>query len=1136
MNRMSVSWLVGMAFVFVFAFLGNTLPRWLGLGPPFFWILRIVIWVLGLVAAVLVLLFLRARAKGQPKRDDEVDHAIDTAKKRLPQGTKLGKAPVLLVIGPASSAKTTIVQRSGIEPELLAGEVQRNEQVVPSLVNLWYASGNIVAEAGGQLLEDEARWARLLAKLQPNRVAAVFARGRQAPRVAVVCVSCEELAKPGAAQAAVTTAQTLRQRLVDAANRFGIRLPVYVLFTKADRLPYFTDFVRSFTRDESAAVLGATLPLAAPVDSGRYKEAESARVGNAFARMLHTLSLWRLEVLPRETTEDVRAGAYEFPRELGKLSSVATQFLVELCRPGQIGTSPFLRGFYVTGVRPIVVSDTPQVVAPPPVPGTGAVDATSVFDPRAMLAAAQQAAAAPAGSRRVPDWTFLPRLFKEIIFADRMAMAVTGGGKRVNLLRRVALAAASAVFLIFSIGFFTSWLSNRGLLRDARTGAAIVQGVDLTGTNPTATDLARLDTVRLTLSRLRAWDTTGAPLRYRWGLYSGDNVLPEVRSLYFHRFGAMLWRDTHGNLQTYLAGLPDTPTVTELYDTAFAALKSYLIITEHADRSTRDFLAPWLLQFWRAPRSADEQRVSLASAQFDVYADELRFGNPYNAPADAALVADARALLRQFGEGDRLYGALVNQVSREVPPVQYHRVVTGATDLIRNSYTVPGAFTKEGWALVQTSLENPDRFLAGDAWVLGTDPGSSAQARTLANDLRRRYEADYVRHWMEYLRASGVQVGGGARGASRAIERLGSNDSPLLHLLAIASRNTYVDTTVIGPAFAPVHQVSPPTVTDRLVVPENQPYIAALAGLATALQGLAEARTPAETQGAAPQAEGAERSVRDAVANLARAFPTQGNAQPVGQEVERLLNAPVSPVRGIVASAGAAGPNAAGDSFCRDAASVLAKYPFNRNAPETNAASMDEVNRVFKPENSAFTLLVQSIGELVVRIGNEYRPAPGAALQPRTQFLNMLNQIGRISAGLYPNNAQEPTVPFVITPQAGSFSSITLNIDGASHTVTPTDRRVGSFTWRLSQGRTAQVAGRIGEGQPTDLIVANGPWAIFELFGRAQWRSNAGGRHQLTWQVNPGGSFQAELSFPGGIPIFDPNVIAGISCVARVVQ
>jgi type VI secretion system protein ImpL len=1139
MKRMTTAWTVSAAILLFFVLLGTLLPGWLGLASPLSWILRIAFWLLGLGASILVLLYLRARAKNLPAAppDDEVDTAIATARKRLPRGMKLGKAPVVLVIGPTNTAKTTTVQQSGIEPELLAGEVQRAQSVVPTTANVWYAGGVVVVEAGGRLLADTARWGRLLERLQPSRIAAVLARGRQAPRVAIVCMSCEEMVKPGASQSVLTTAQTLRQRLVEAANQFGIRLPVYVLFTKADRLPYFTDYVRSFTREESAEVLGTTLPIAPPVDSGRFKEAESARLADAFGRMLHAVSVRRLDVLPRETAEEVRAGAYEFPRELGKLSGLATQFLVELCRPGQIGTSPFLRGFYFTGVRPLVVSDAAQPAPPPQMAGGSAVDATAVFDPRSMLAAAHHAAVPSQGSRRVPDWTFLPRIFKEIILADRVAMGVTGGGARVNLLRRVLLATAALVFLLLSGAFLVSWLSNRGLMREARAAVATVQQVDVARRGlPLHEDLVRLDSLRTVAARLRGWDTAAPPLRYRWGLYSGNRLLPELRRLYFHRFASLLWVDTRGNLVSYMQALPDTPTVSALYDTAFTALKSYLITTSHPQYSTREYLSPVLLRYWAPPNGVDNERTMLATSQFDYFADELRLaGNPYDAPPDAGMVTDVRGLLGSFGGADRLYQALINQASREVPGIEYYRVVPGAESIVRNTVSIQGAFTKPGWTFVQENVARTDQFFSNDSWVLGDQTVSSAQARTLAGELRTRYVRDYIRVWTDFLAQSSILGYAGVADAARKLENLGGNQSPLLRLFAIVSANTDVDSTQVRPAFEPVHKVVRPGVTDRVVMEENQAYAAALGELGRALSDAAAARGQAETSNALTQADGVARRADDAVTQLTIGVASQGDAAPVGSAVQRLLRQPILPIARMVEAQGAAGPNQVGASFCQDATPVFRKYPFSQNA--ATEASLEELNRIFQPGGSALSTLVDGLQELIAKQGNEYRARAGVARPPTRAFLDMLNKMQRISDALYPPNAQAPMVAFTLTPQpTEALPEITVNIDGSNHTVTRGNFQSKVFQWRLESAREARVAARVGDGPSAQLIYYPGPWSTFRLFGQARWENVAVGAYRVTWNVNPGGTLSAELRFPGRIPIFSASELGGLSCVSRVVQ
>src|SRR5690606_9090242 len=113
--------------------------------------------------------------------DEEIDGLIAAAQRRLAgagakRRAKLGKLPVVLILGPSGSTKTTIVARSGLDPELLAGQVQRGDAVAPTeALNVWFAEGVVLLEAGGRMLADAGRWARLVRRIQPGRLAAVLA-------------------------------------------------------------------------------------------------------------------------------------------------------------------------------------------------------------------------------------------------------------------------------------------------------------------------------------------------------------------------------------------------------------------------------------------------------------------------------------------------------------------------------------------------------------------------------------------------------------------------------------------------------------------------------------------------------------------------------------------------------------------------------------------------------------------------------------------------------------------------------------------------------------------------------------------------------------------------------------------------
>src|SRR5262245_11067185 len=289
-------WTVSGAIFAGFALLGAFLPGLVGTDTALStWLLRAGLWVLGLIAAALVFVWLTAKAKAAPpaggKADEEIDLNLNAARNRLVEArgkkeANFGRLPLFLVLGPGGASKTTLVTRSGLQPELLAGEVLRGDTVVSTpAVNVWYAHGNVVVEAGAKLLAEPTRWRRLIRHIQPTRLAAVMSKGELAPRAAVVCFGCDEFLKPGASEAVAAAAQKLRERLADIAQQIGIRLPVYVMFTKADRLPYFEDYVRSFTREEAQDVLGATLPLTPVGNVGHYAERESRRLAGAFLTM-----------------------------------------------------------------------------------------------------------------------------------------------------------------------------------------------------------------------------------------------------------------------------------------------------------------------------------------------------------------------------------------------------------------------------------------------------------------------------------------------------------------------------------------------------------------------------------------------------------------------------------------------------------------------------------------------------------------------------------------------------------------------------------------------------------------------------------------------------------------------------------
>ncbi len=599
-------------------------------------------------------------AAGGPGGSPEIERLLRDADQRLAsskgaQGATISNLPLIFIIGDQGATKTSVMVHSGLDPELLAGQVfQGNDVVSTAAANVWYARNTIFLEAGGRLLAKPDAWARLVKKLQPGKLKSVIGKGEQAPRAVLLCFDCEAFTKPGASEQIAATGRYLHARLGEISQLLGISFPVYVLFTRADRLAFFGDYVRNLSNDEAAQVVGATLPIQLG-RTGVYAEEESRRLTQAFEDLFLSLCDRRIDFLPREHDAEKVPAEYEFPREFRKIRNGLVQLLVEICRPSQLRANPFLRGFYFSGVRPVVVN---EVVAAPARPAAEAGHKTFEAGATRMFRAGMdlpQAVAQPeqgGGARRVPQWLFLTRLFGEIVLQDRVAMGASGSSAKVSGARRFALGAAALVFLFLSGMFLWSWLNNRALENDAVTAARALQGQRVTGMNlPQVAYLRELDRLRGVVQNLTKWNKEGRPFMYGWFLYEGKNLLPHARAAYYRSFKDLLFGQVQGNWITSLQSAKIPPPATDNYGAGYDALKSYLLTTSEygrtKDNKYQTFLADQLNQRWTAGREAaiDKDMARLAKNQFDFYAADLQNGNPYS---DQPTVGYRRSCTRLF--------------------------------------------------------------------------------------------------------------------------------------------------------------------------------------------------------------------------------------------------------------------------------------------------------------------------------------------------------------------------------------------------------------------------------------------------------------------------------------------------------
>ena len=1136
-------WVTGLILL-IYLVLVWLLGRWLPLHGSDVWVLRGVLALLGLIGAAVAFWFQykikKAKAasgeeESQGTGTNDLDTLVREAIRRLKQsnlgrGTDLSSLPIVFVLGDSGATKTTVLTQSTLDPELLAGQVYRDNEILPTAAaNLWYTRQAIFVDPAGGMMSQRDRWRRLVKLLQPARFSAAMGKKAQAPRAAIVCFDCETFLQPGASEASVTAARRLSSRLQEVSQLLGISFPVYVLFTKLDRISFFTEFVRGMSKDEASEVLGATLPMRS-LSAGVYADQETQRLSKAFDEIFYSLAERRIVLLPRENDGDKLPGIYEFPRELKKLRTLLVQFLVDVLRPSQLGTNPFLRGFYFTGVRPIVVDDViaAPVMVSESVEASGNAGATQIF-----RGVGQQAAPPPSmrggGPRRMPQWVFLTGLFNDILVKDRVALAASGSSSKVNLLRRIALACALFLALVFLTGFTVSFFRNRALesrVEDEITDLRTLQTAADQHQPASLADLQKLDRLRADLVDLSDWEENGAPWSMRWGLYSGYEVYRDAKPVYFDRFRRLLFGDTQKRIVDNLLALPDAPPANapnDAYEKTYSELKAYLITTSYHDKSTKEFLTPVLMSHWVADRDIDKDRKDLAASQFDFYSAELAKQNPFSSSNSPSMIVHTQAYLNGFAGIDRYYVQLLAKASQR--DVSFNEEYPDSLGVIVSTHKVKGAFTRGGYQFVQDALRNPSLYMGGEEWVLGKNVAQGLDPAVVRQKLTDRYNQDFVSEWNTVLKTSSIPGYVSAADADKKLTRITDTKSPLMELFYFVSHNVDLANGDVKAPFAPVQAVEPPGPADKppdvLISPKTQDYMKALGGLDAVVHPLVQTPTDAALLA---QASAAQTTASTAVTTVSTSIPVD-NSQPLGNEkqVRRLLEEPITALDPVIKGAPLKAAGQAAQDLCSQ---MRGMYPFDPTS--LKEMSPDQLYGVLA--GPAWQKLTQTAAPFILKVGTGWSANPTGSSRPSLEFLRFMSKMQGLSDVMFPSASPPPHFSYTL-------KQIQSNLDGVEVTI-GSEKLSGAGAQKTFVWTGAPENIDVSKNGDT-LDSASGPWAVFRFIARAHHLSTS----NLEWVIENNGqpvklpngrikSYDYQLQVNGSAnPFFD---MPGLRCVASV--
>jgi type VI secretion system protein ImpL len=1229
-------------FISILLFLVYAAIVWFGAGMVVsgtnFFLVVFVLLTLGLTVLIVYLLISRAQrvaaplpaaggvseadrpAPVRPVSGDDPEVAalaalINEANQRLARSPKLAsrrvktsvtRLPLFLLGGTEGAGKTSTFLKSGLEPELLAGQVFRDANIVPTrLANLWYAEDCLFAEISGGLFSGDAgRWSALLARLQGRSAGGFFKqvfggkRRAQLRGFVLFCDIAPFLGVPDPGRMGGLS-RRIQERLRAVGESFGTNFPVYLIFTKSDGVPYFSEYFARLVENEDQQILGCTVPAAAPGARGAevFAESETARLSETFNNLYYSLAEKRLVVLPRESNTPQRPVMYEFPRELKRIRDTLVQFMVDVFRPNPLQPGPILRGFYFTGTRQVAVSALSPVMSDAAVARAAAGEATSLFnlaDYQKKMGLVAAAAVSPSETT-VERWCFTTELFHRVVLPDPMGQAVAYASRRNDMYRRIAFGALCFFAFVLCVLWVRSWVGNAGLLGDVETAARAGYSFQPNmRAVPSLETLKGMEALREQLETLLDYDRKGAPWRLRWGLYAGNRAEPVVYKLYFQRFRQVFFDDMQSSILGTLLRLPASPDNTNTYNGTYDRVKAHRMVTQGKCTPNPPFLTPVLSDIWLTGRTVDPDRQALAQKQIAFYAGELKYKNPYTLDENTAAIDRGRAYLSSFGGVERLYRGIIeeaNKMPRE--PARLAVLAPNYKQVLITPGEVQAAFTRDGKNFVIAAIKDPSRMSLGEPCVVGVSNAGAQllQSEQIQTDLQNLYVQDYINRWKAFTGATNVDSFRNVADASKKLEILADNRSPLLAEAFMVADNTNfpAPANAVPPAaattaanlaqrfgssntkkamdvakqvraavpstptatpgditrvFQPSREVVVVTDPDRLVNDPNRQYMNALAELQRAMSRLVDDRPANPDMSLHDAARKATDAGMDSVRQIAGRFNI-ASSQGVDKDFQRILEQPFrESLKFIITDPSKAGREGAGGAvkkFCARLLPIQRKFPFNPSS-DTDASAA-EVSAIFAPQGSALADMQQALAKLIVKQGNRWAANPASQdVHPTADLIAFMNKMQQIQDTLFSGGSTDMKMTYSLKPvPEQNVEAITLSIDGHSTTATKSSAQAQQFSWPGS----GQVSVSVKAGGNYPFGAYQGTWAVWRWMYDADPRT---GGNTMQWSTvkqlhgQPQRPTDAQehpivmkVEVPSGGDVFDRNFF-NIRCPAKVAE
>lgn len=264
------------------------------------------------------------------------------------------EVPWVAVIGEEGSGKTTMLQNVGLDtpvaplladpPADATGQPVDVDEALDGGCNWWFYNQALVIDVPGHYFlrtdgqDSERGWRMVLRQLRKKR-------SRQPLNAIVLALPCSDLMGENALSKAEIERKAGRMynRLNEMQKALGLRLPVYVVLTKADDVPGFRAFCDDMPNERWGDILGWSNPYSV---EAVYTE---GWIDEAFGSIREDMHYAQLRALSDGLQTDAWDSIFLLSDFLQQAREPLTAYMNELFRESAYSESFVLRGLYLSG-------------------------------------------------------------------------------------------------------------------------------------------------------------------------------------------------------------------------------------------------------------------------------------------------------------------------------------------------------------------------------------------------------------------------------------------------------------------------------------------------------------------------------------------------------------------------------------------------------------------------------------------------------------------------------------------------------------------------------------------------------------------------------------------------------------------